>query len=170
MLIWGIIGVSGLALGVQAIGVHGATNERPAIAQAVRAPFRDLQRRDPRALCEDFTPAVASHLTRAAGSCVAQVRRLFQLAAAEGEYVLTQGPPKPQRFAQTGITWHGDRAIADATSIAQRARTDRWELQLVGSRWRIATPTWLQMRPVCSSHAPATKHCPGALSIRSAGV
>ncbi|HEY2719510.1 MAG TPA: hypothetical protein VGI52_07760 [Solirubrobacteraceae bacterium] len=171
MLIWGIVGLSGLALGIQAIDVHGSINERPAIEQAVRAPLRDLRRRNPRALCEDFTPAVASHLTRAAGDCVAQVRRLFSLAAAEGEYVLTQGPAASQRFAPTDISWHGDRATAATTDIAQPTPApDLWELELVHGRWRIATPTWLKMRPVCGQRAPGGDHCPGALSMRFAGV
>lgn len=170
MLIWGIVGLSGLALGVQAVGVHGSTNERPAIEQAVRAPLRDLRHRDPRALCEDFTPAVASHLTHAAGSCVAQVNRLFRLAAVEGEYVLIQGPSTPRRFAPTDIRWHGDRATADAAGLAPPATPVRWELELVHSRWRIATPTRLQLRPACSSRTPAVAHCPGALAMQSAGV
>lgn len=170
MLIWGIVGLSGLALGVQAVGVHGSTNERPAIERAVRAPLRDLRRRDPRALCEDFTPAVASHLTRAAGDCVTRVRRLFALAAAEGEVVLAESPAASGRLALRSISWHGDRATADADGTAQPMVADRWRLERVRSRWRIATPTWLQMRSVCSPPAPAAEHCPGALSMRSAGV
>jgi hypothetical protein len=171
MLIWGIVGLSGLALGIQVIDVHGSINERPAIAQAVRAPLRDLRRRNPRALCEDFTPTVASHLTRAAGDCVAQVRRLFDVATAEGEYVLTQSPDASRRLEPTRISWHGDHATAAAADTAQPTTApDRWELALVHGRWRIATPMWLQIRPVCGPRAPAADRCPGALSMRFAGV
>jgi hypothetical protein len=171
MLIWGIVGLSGLGLGLQAINVHGSIDERPAIEQAVRAPLRDLRRRDPQALCEDFTTAVASHLTQAAGDCVTQVRRLFRLADTEGEYVLTQGPATARHFVLASVRWRGDRATAAAAGIAQSAATpDRWELERISSRWRIATPVWLQMRPVCRPRAPAAVHCPGALTMRFAGV
>jgi hypothetical protein len=145
ILIWGIVGLSGLGFAVQAVGVHGSTDERAAIRHAVRAPFDDLRRRDARALCEDFAPSVAAHLTASSERCAAAVASLL------GRRAIGPGHPavgRPVRVAD--IDRRGRRASAevlfeDSLQTAPR----RLRLQMIGRHWRIATPASLRLRSDC---------------------
>lgn len=169
LLIWGIVGLSGLAFAVQMIGVHGSTDEQAAIRHAVRAPFRDFRRRDALALCEDFTPAVATGLTGGRGSCRARVSRLFRLGAGEGEYVPAREAPRRGGVPVEAIARHGDRATASSPGEDVPGQTLRWRLSLVQGRWRIATPYALRLRSNCSRRPPFGAHdCLGVLTLRPA--
>lgn len=166
LLIWGIVGLSGLGLVLQLVGVHGATNERAAIAQAIRAPFQDLRRRDPRALCEDFTPAVAAKLTSVDGSCASDVGRLFARSARDAEYVPSQGLLSHGRVQVRAISVHDDRATADSIGPGKPALVRHWQLARVAGRWRIATPATLQMQSDCAQHPFGGAGCLDVFSMR----
>ena len=168
MLIWGIVGLSGLGLAVQAIDVHGSTNDRAAIKRAVRAPLADLKRRDARALCEDFTPSVAAHLASyAPEGCERGVNALFRVARNAPEYV----PPADRSargLAVSAVHWRGNRATAVSSSRAGTLAQRDLHLEIVARRWRIATPTRLEMRSDCKDHPFGTSGCVYAVSIRFA--
>jgi hypothetical protein len=169
MLILGIVGLSGLGLAVQSIGVHGSTDERAAIRHAVRAPFADLQRRNADALCEDFTPGVAAHLASGAGGdCELRASALFRLARDAGEYVPVGAGARQRRPAMTTIHWHGDRATAGSSSSAGAGSADAWHLEMHARRWRIATPARLEMREDCGNHPFGAAGCVYAVSLRFA--
>jgi hypothetical protein len=168
MLIWGIVGLSGLGFAVQMIDVHGSTNDRAAIRRAVRAPLADLKRRDARALCEDFTPSVAAHLVGGASeSCEQSVSALFRVARNAPEYV----PPtdrSARRLAVSAVHWRGARATVVSSYRAEASTRRKLRLELLGRRWRIATPTRLEMRSDCSDHPFGASGCVYAMSVRFA--
>jgi hypothetical protein len=168
MLIWGIVGLSGLGLAVQTIDVHGSTNDRAAIKHAVRAPLVDLKRRDARALCEDFTPAVAAHLAgNAPEGCERGVDELFRVARNAPEYV----PPTDRavrRLAVSAVHWRGNRATAVSSYRAGALNQRDLRLEMSARQWRIATPTRLEMRSDCKDHPFGTSGCVYAMSIRFA--
>jgi len=166
LLIWGIVGLSGLGLVIQTIGIHGSTDEQAAIRQAVRAPFQDLRRHDARALCEDFTPNVAAELTAVDGGCATSVGRLFRLSSGSGEYVPPQGLLSRGRVNVTSVQWRGDRATADSVGPGTPALVRHWQLALVRGRWRIDTPARLQLRSACGRHPFGAGGCLAALSMR----
>ncbi len=166
LLIWGIVGLSGLGLIVQLIGIHGSTDEQAAIRRAVRAPFQDLRRRDARALCEDFTPAVAADLTSVGGSCASRVGQLFQLSARDAEYVPSQGVLSHGRIEVTSIHMHEGRATADSVGPGKPALVRHWQLTLVHGRWRIATPATLEVQSDCEQHPFGASGCLDVLSMR----
>jgi hypothetical protein len=166
LLISGIVGLSGLALVVQLIGIHGATDEQAAIRRAVRAPFQDLRRRDARALCEDFTPAVAANLTSTDGGCTSHVGRLFQRTALDAEYVPLQGPIAHGRVEVRAIHLHDDRATADSVGPGKPAPVRHWQLEHVGGRWRVATAVTLQMQSDCARRPFGGSGCLDVLSMR----
>jgi hypothetical protein len=166
LLIWGIVGLSGLGLVIQLIGVHGSTDEQAAITRAVRAPFQDLRRRDARALCEDFTPAVAAKLTSTEGSCAGHVGRLFARSARDAEYVPSQGLLSHGRVEVRAIRLHDDRATADSVGPGTPARVRHWQLARVEGRWRIATPATLQMQSDCDRHPFGGAGCLDVLSMQ----
>jgi hypothetical protein len=166
LLIWGIVGLSGLGLVIQMIGVHGSTNEQAAIARAVRAPFQDLRRRDARALCEDFTPTVAAKLTSIEGSCASHVGRLFARSAGDAEYVPPQGLLSRGRVEVRAIRVHDDRATADSVGPGEPALVRHWQLTRVDGRWRIATAATLQMQSDCGHHPFGGAGCLDVLSMR----
>jgi hypothetical protein len=165
LLIWGIVGLSGLGLIVQLIGIHGSTDEQAAIRRAVRAPFQDLRRRDARALCEDFTPAVAANLTSTDGSCARHVGRLFARSAGDAEYVPTQGLLSHGRVVVRAIRVHDDRATADSVGPGKPALLRHWHLERVDGRWRIATPATLQIQSDCDQHPFGGAGCFDVLSM-----
>jgi hypothetical protein len=166
LLIWGIVGLSGLGLMIQLIGVHGSTDEQAAIRRAVRAPFQDLRRRDARALCEDFIPAVAADLTSVNGGCASRVGRLFQLSAKDAEYIPSQGLLSHGRIEVTAIRLHGDHATADSIGSGEPALVRHWQLALVHGRWRIATPATLYVQPDCERREVGASGCLEVLSMR----
>lgn len=166
LLIWGIVGLSGLGLVIQLIGIHGATDEQAAITRAVRAPFQDLRRRDARALCEDFTPAVAAKLTSIEGSCSSHVGRLFARSAQDAEYVPSQGLLSHGRVEVRAIHLHDDRATADSVGPGKPALVRHWQLARVDGRWRIATPARLQMQSDCDQHPFGGAGCLDVLSMQ----
>ncbi len=166
LLIWGIVGLSGLGLLVQMIGIHGSTDERAAISHAVRAPFRDLRRHDAHSLCADFVPAVAADLTATGGSCAARVGRLFRLSAGAAEYVPSQGLLSHGRVTVTRIRMHGDRATADSVGPGSPGLLRHWLLARVHGRWRIATPATLQVHSDCEQHPFGASGCLDVLSMR----
>jgi len=166
LLIWGIVGLSGLGLIIQMIGIHGSTNEQSAIRLAVRAPFQDLRRHDAEALCADFTPAVAAELAASGGSCATRVGRLFRLSSSDAEYVPSQGPLARGRVAVTSIRRHGDRATADSVGPGSPGLVRHWQLALVDGRWRIATPAMLQMRSDCRRRPFGVPGCLDVLSVQ----
>lgn len=169
MLILGIVGLSGLGWAMQSIGIHGSTNERAAIKRAVRAPFVDLQRRDARALCEDFTPSVAAHLAGGAGGdCERRVDALFQRTQDAGEYVPPRDGGGHSRLAVSAVHWRGDRATADTSYRAGALGGQPWSLRMSALRWRISTPARLEMRADCAGHPFGTSGCVDALSMRFA--
>jgi hypothetical protein len=170
LLIWGIVGLSGLGLVIQLIGVHGSTDEQAAIRRAVRAPFQDLRRHDARALCEDFTPAVAAKLTSIDGSCSSHVGELFARSARDAEYVPSQGLLSRGRFEVRMIRVHGDRATADSVGPGEPALVHHWQLALVDGRWRIATPATLEMQSDCDQHPFGGAGCLDVLSMRLDGA
>lgn len=170
LLIWGIVGLSGLGLIVQLVGIHGATDEQAVISRAVRAPFLDLRRRDARALCEDFTPAVAAHLTVPAGDCQTQVRRLFKRSEDHAEYVPAQDSASRGRLRVTAVHWRAGRATAASVGPGRQGPMRHWRLELVHGRWRIATPATLQVRSDCKGHPFGESSCLDALSMRFAGA
>jgi hypothetical protein len=170
VLILGIVGLSGLGLLLQLVGVHGATDEPAAITRAVRAPFQDLRRRDARALCEDFTPAVAAKLTSIEGSCASHVGRLFARSARDAEYVPSRGLLSHGRVEVRAIHVHNDRATADSVGPGRPALVRHWQLARVGGHWRIATPATLQMRSDCERHPFGDSGCVDVLSMRLARV
>lgn len=166
VLIWGIVGLSGLGLVLQLVGVHGATDEPAAITRAVRAPFQDLRRRDARALCEDFTPAVAAKMTSIGGSCASDVGLLFARSARDAEYVPARGVLSHGRVEVRAITVHDDRATADSVGPGKPALVRHWRLDRVGGRWRIATPATLRMQSDCDQHPFGGAGCLDVLSMR----
>jgi len=166
LLIWGIVGLSGLGLVIQLIGVHGTTDEQAAIRRAVRAPFQDLRRRDARALCEDFTPAVAAKLTSVDGSCASHVGELFARSAQDAEYVPSHGLLSHGRIEVRAIRVHSDRATAESVGPGRPALVFHWQLTLVNGRWRIATPATLQMQSDCDQHPFGGAGCLDVLSMQ----
>jgi hypothetical protein len=166
LLIWGIVGLSGLGLVIQLVGVHGTTDEQAAITRAVRAPFQDLRRRDARALCEDFTPAVAAKLTSIEGGCASNVGRLFARSAEDAEYVPSQGLLSHGHVGVRAIHRHDDRATADSVGPGKPAPVRHWQLARVDGRWRIATPATLQMQSDCDQHSFGGAGCLDVLSMR----
>jgi hypothetical protein len=168
LLISGIIVLSGLAFAVQMLEVHGATDEQAAIRRAVREPFRDLRRRDARALCEDFTPAVADHLIAAGGSCAARVSRLFSLSARHAEYLPARDRVAVGPLDVRAIAWDGARARASSTGSGDAGHELRWRLSLLRGRWRIATPMTLQLRPDCTDRPLHSSACLDTLTLRLA--
>jgi hypothetical protein len=167
MLIWGIVGLSGLGLAVQSIGVHGSTNDRAAITSAVRAPLADLRRRDAHALCEDFTPSVAAQLSGVPESCERSVNALFRAARNAPEYV-PLADRAAHKLAVSAVHWRGDRATAVSSYRAGAAARREVRLDKLARRWRIATPSRLEMRSDCSDHPFGTSGCVYAISIRFA--
>lgn len=165
LLIWGIVGLSGLGLAIRLIGLHGATNERDAIRHAVRAPFQDLRRHDASALCADFVPAVAGDLTAPGGSCAVRVQRLFQLSSSGVEYVGAHGQLSPERVTLTSIRRDGNHATADSVAPGSPGSVRHWQLALVKGRWRIATPVRLHLYSDCR-HPSGTSGCLKVLSMR----
>jgi hypothetical protein len=170
LLIWGIVGLSGLGVVIQLVGVHSGTDEPAAIARAVRAPFEDLRRRDARALCEDFTPAVAATLTSIEGGCASHVGRLFARSAGDAEYVPSQGLLSHGRIEVRAVRVHDDRATADSVGPGRPALVRHWQLARVDGHWRIATPARLQMRSDCERHPFGGSGCIDVLSMRLAGA
>lgn len=167
MLIWGIVGLSGLSFAVQAIDVHGSTNERAAIKRAVRAPHADLKRRDARALCEDFTPSAAAQLAGDRGqSCERRVSAFFRRAHGAGEYVPPNQRTTGGRLAVGAIHWGADRATAISGAGAGNGRTVR--LELLAKRWRITTPASLALLTDCRAHPFGTPGCIYAISLQFA--
>lgn len=166
LLIWGIVGLSGLGLAIQLIGIHGSTDEQAAVRRAVRAPFQDLRRRDARALCEDFTPAVAAKLTSVDGSCASHVGRLFARSAQDAEYVPSQGLLSHGRFEVRAIRVHENRATAESVGPGKPAPVRHWQLARVDGRWRIATPATLEMQSDCDRHPFGGAGCVDVLSMR----
>jgi len=166
LLIWGIVGLSGLGLMIQLIGIHGSTDEQAAVRRAVRAPFQDLRRRDARALCEDFTPAVAARLTNIDGSCSSHVGELFARSARDAEYVPSQGLLSHGRLQVRAIRVHEDRATADTIGPGKPALVRHWQLMRVNGRWRIATPATLEMQSDCDQHPFGDAGCLDVLSMR----
>ncbi len=165
LLIWGIVGLSGLGFAVLLLGVHGATDEPAAIRRAIRAPFQDLRRHDARALCEDFTPAVAEHLSAAGGSCEEGVRRLFSSSVRPGEYVPAADRAPRRPLEVSAIDWHGGGAQASSRDPYGANRVLRWRLSLVHGRWRIATPMTLRLRSDCARHRFGTSTCLDTLTL-----
>jgi hypothetical protein len=151
---------------IQLAGIHGATDEQAAVRQAVRAPFQDLRRRDARALCDDFTPAVAADLTSADGSCASHVGRLFQRSARDAEYVPSQGLLSHGRIEVRAIRLHGDRATADSVGPGTAALVRHWQLERVKGQWRISTPATLAMQSDCQRHPFGGSGCIDVLSMR----
>jgi hypothetical protein len=168
MLIWGIVGLSGLGLAVQSIGVHGSTDERAAIRRAIHAPFADLKRRDAQALCEDFTPSVAAQLASGAGGCERRVSALFRLAQSGAEYVQPGDGLARGRLAVSAIHWRGSRATAAVGGRPQAGGVHDWRLDMRARRWRITTPIRLEVRKDCSAHPFGASGCVYALSMRTA--
>jgi hypothetical protein len=169
MLIWGIVGLSGLGFAVQAIDVHGSTNERAAIKLAVRAPLADLRRRDARALCEDFTPSAAAQLTGdRAQSCERRVSAFFRSARGAGEYVQPGERTPRGRLAVGAIHWRADRATAISSADAGGERRRPLQLEMIAQRWRIATPATLALFTDCHAHPFGTPGCVSAMSLRFA--
>jgi len=166
LLISGIVVLSGLGLAIELIGVHGSTDQQAAIRRAVRAPFQDVRRRDARALCEDFTPAVAAKLASIDGGCESHVGELFARSAQDAEYVPSQGLLSHGRVEVQAIRRHGDRATADSVGPGRPALVRHWQLTLVNGRWRIATPATLQMQADCDQHPFGGAGCIDVLSMR----
>src|ERR1035438_2659299 len=111
VVLWGIIALVGLGLLLESIGVHGSKDERAAIRRAVRAPLADLQRRDARSLCDDFTPAVDADFADGHGSdCESNVDYAFQMTKNEAAYA--PPPELPSRLQVTEISWHGSHGAA----------------------------------------------------------
>jgi hypothetical protein len=166
MLIWGIVGLSGLGLAVQSIDVHGSTNDRAAIKRAVRAPLADLKRRDAHALCEDFTPSVAAQLAGGAReSCERSVSARFRAARNAPEYV-RPADRSARRLAVSAVHWRGDRATAVSSYPAVAAARRELRLHMLAQRWRTATPARLEMRSDCTNHPFGAAGCVYAMSIR----
>jgi hypothetical protein len=171
VLILGIVGLSGLGLAVQSVGVHGSTNERAAVRRALRAPFADLKRRDARALCDDFTPAVAADLASGAGGdCEQQVSALFVRARGAGEYISPHDGSVSERLASGTIHWRGDRATAAWSNQSGGLRRGSLQLEMHAQRWRIATPARLELRADCAGHPFGESGCVDAISLRFGGV
>lgn len=166
LLISGIVALSGLGLAIQLIGVHGTTDEQAAIRRAVRAPFQDLRRRNARALCGDFTPAVAAKLTSIDGSCASHVGELFARSARDAEYVPSQGLLSHGRVEVRAIRLHDDRATAESVGPGKPALVRHWQLTRVNGRWRIATPATLQMQSDCDQHPFGGAGCLDVLSMQ----
>jgi hypothetical protein len=102
---WGIVAIFGLGIGLGVLEVHGSTDQRAAIRHAVRSPLADLRRRDARALCTDFTPAVDARLTAGRGGCESRVSEIFRTSPSAAQYVLASETSSPQRLAVTHISW-----------------------------------------------------------------
>jgi hypothetical protein len=166
LLIWGTVALCGLGVLIQLIGIHGSTNERAAIMRAVRAPFQDLRRRDARALCDDFTPAVAAELTARRGRCAAQVDRLFRHSAGDAEYLPPQSLLSRGRVEVETIHRQGARATADSVGPGTSGPVRHWQLALVHGRWRIATPATLRLASDCAHHPLGAPRCLDLLSMR----
>jgi hypothetical protein len=172
ILIWGIVGLSGLGWAIQSVGVHGSTNERAAIRRALRAPFADLKRRDARALCDDFTPSVAAALASGAGgsTCEQRVSTLFLRARGAGEYVSPGNRPASGRLAVSAIRWRGNSATAPSRAQSDGLAGESLRLELRAQRWRIATPARLEARTDCAGDPVGGSGCVYAVSLRFGGV
>jgi hypothetical protein len=168
--IWGTIVLCGLGLAIMAIGVHGSEDERGAIRRAVRSPFADLQRRNARALCHDFTPAVSAQLAGGGGSsCEAQVGRIFALTTDAAEYPPPGRKTPYSKVEIVGVSQSGDRAAAVSIVPGEVAGRRRLELRMLSRRWEIATPTKLEMRSDCAHPLLSQSDCVYDMSLSFAG-
>jgi hypothetical protein len=160
---------------VQTIGVHGSTDQHAAIRRAVRAPFLDLRHHNARALCEDFTPAVAAHLahdssTGSGATCETRVSNFFQLAQTDGEYVSAANRMPLERLQVLDISWHGTRATASSRNPQIPGSELHWQLQLLSHGWQIATPASLQEHSDCRNHPFGAPGCIYAMSMQFAAA
>jgi hypothetical protein len=122
---------------VEAIGVHGSTDERGAIKRAIHSPFADLQRRNARALCHDFTPAVSAQLAGGRGlSCQAQVSRVFALTANAAEYLPAGEQPPHSAVEIIDVSQSGNRAAAVSILPGAAAEKHRLQLQMLAAGGR----------------------------------
>jgi hypothetical protein len=154
-----------LGLIVQALGVHGSKDERSAIRHALKAPLGDLQRRDGRALCGDFTPNVEAHLVAGGGvNCESNVTRMFGSSTYEAASLALR--ESPARLKIKNISWHGDRASAASVYAGSPSSERHWHLEMVDGRWRIETPARLEVRLDCSHHPSGRRTCVQLLSMR----
>jgi hypothetical protein len=152
------------------IGVHGSVDERGAFSRAVRSPFADLQRRNARALCHDFTPAVSAQLAEGGGSsCEAQVGRIFALTTNAAEYLPSARKPPYSKVEIVGVSQSGDRAAAVAIVPGKVAGRRRLELRMLSRRWEIATPAKLEMRSDCAHPLLSQSDCAYEMSLSFAG-
>jgi hypothetical protein len=164
--LWGIVVLFGLGLAVATIGVHGSTDERGAIKRAIHSPFADLQRRNARALCDDFTPAVSARLAGGQGSnCQAQVSRVFALTANAAEYLPAGEQPPHSGVKVVDVSQSGNRAAAVSILPGAAAEEHRLQLRMLARRWEIATPAKLEMRSDCGHPALGKGDCAYAMSL-----
>ncbi len=152
-------------MGLGVLEVHGSTDERAAIRHALRSPLADLRRRDARALCTDFTPAVDARLTAGGGGCESRVGEIFRQFQSAAQYVLASESSSPQRLAVTRISWYGKRASAVSSEPGVPGSERLWRLQMLAGRWRIATPADLDVRADCS-HPFGARACVYAIALR----
>jgi hypothetical protein len=167
VVLWGIIALVGLGLLLESIGVHGSKDERAAIRRAVRAPLADLQRRDARSLCDDFTPAVDADFADGHGSdCESNVDYAFQMTKNEAAYA--PPPELPSRLQVTEISWHGSHGAAVSVYPGKPDSMRQWKLAMLDHRWRIETPAKLELQADCQHHLLGTRACVRVMLMRFA--
>ncbi len=156
-----------LGLIVQTLDVHGSKDEQSAIRHALKAPLGDFRHRDGRALCGDFTPAVAAHIAAGYGpNCESNVTRMFRLTRDEPVSLILRESRRRLRIKD--ISWHGDHATAAFADPGRPGSEQHWRLGMVGGRWRIETPARLEVRFECSNHPPRRRVCVRLLSMHFA--
>jgi hypothetical protein len=164
--LWGIVVLCGLGLIAVAVGVHGSEDERGAIRRAVHSPFADLQRRNARALCDDFTPAVSAQLAGGGGSsCETQVDRIFALTTNAAEYLPPNQQPPHAKVEVVDVSQRGDRAAAVSILPGETPGRRRLQLRMLARRWEIATPAKLEMRSDCGHPSLSQADCAYAMSL-----
>lgn len=149
--------LGGLALVVLAaltatVVLHGstsstsATSERRAINRAVNVPFIDYEHRDARAVCEDFTPAVASRFGQNvshAPTCEARVVDALRRSGRGLAYSSSKQPLTPLPVVE--IRWRGKHATI---YFSRHSNHVDLRLEKIAGRWQISTPAGLS--PSCN--------------------
>lgn len=124
-------------------------NQATVVVHAVRQTLADYIRRDLRAFCSDFTPAVAAHLVNGEGTCVSGLAPAFHPRPGQGEIYAPNERPNGLRISH--VRWHGDIAHLTSTWPWPNIRKPvNLTLQKLNGRWVIATPTHVVEEPLCT--------------------
>lgn len=133
-------------------------SEQTMITHAIRATLADFIGRHVSAFCNDFTPAVESHIS-SGHDCPQGAARAFAVLRNAAE--LYSKSELPSGLTISDVHWHKDNASAVTTwpwpDIKRRIGL---EFEKRSGRWLIATRTRLVDRRLCSklSHETVCNH------------